>query len=169
MSDDDSEEKCIYCHDSDEPLILYQHTCGDYKIHQKCLNVWIDEYKMSCIVCRKEIVSSDEEAPQAEYSAQDLACINNVLNNMIDQEVVNNPNIQMVNQQPVVENQAIQVVVDEPPVENQVIINQLNENTDRCVCCNEENRCRTIACTILILVVVGCGIAMLSTMLVIFL
>ena len=52
-----NDDECIFCHDKNElPLINYQHTCGTYKIHQKCLDDWFILNNISCIICRENII-----------------------------------------------------------------------------------------------------------------
>lgn len=52
------EESCIICHDSNESLIEYIHSCGKYLVHQNCIDIWNNEYD-TCFICRK----NDNEVP----------------------------------------------------------------------------------------------------------
>ena len=52
-------DDCIFCQDNmNSPLIEYEHTCGKYKIHQKCLDNWFLSNNISCIICRENIVNN---------------------------------------------------------------------------------------------------------------
>lgn len=59
MNDDDDE--CIICQDNDfdNIIINYNHTCGNYKVHQNCLDEWFKEKRDNCFVCRKNIIEDD--------------------------------------------------------------------------------------------------------------
>lgn len=55
MSED---ETCIICKDdesSDRQIIVYEHTCGKYNIHDSCLEEWHNNYPNSCFLCRNDI------------------------------------------------------------------------------------------------------------------
>ena len=54
------EESCIICHDSNESLIEYIHSCGKYLVHQNCIDTWNNEYD-SCFICRKN--DNNQEMP----------------------------------------------------------------------------------------------------------
>lgn len=58
----DENNECIFCQDEtiDSPLVNYEHNCGKYLIHQKCLDNWFLKNNQSCIICRNNILSSDE-------------------------------------------------------------------------------------------------------------
>ena len=49
----DNEHKCIICHTSNN-LIKYTHKCGNYIIHQECLDVWSSQSN-TCFLCREYI------------------------------------------------------------------------------------------------------------------
>ena len=53
----DSENICIICHNTDE-LIEYSHKCGNYIIHQKCLDLWNSENN-SCFICREPVKNNN--------------------------------------------------------------------------------------------------------------
>lgn len=46
------DESCIICHDTNESLIEYIHSCGKYLVHQNCIDTWNNEYD-TCFICRK--------------------------------------------------------------------------------------------------------------------
>ena len=55
---------CVICHEEEnentnDHLILYQHGCGDYYVHQKCLEKWYKKEGYECLICREKIL--DEE------------------------------------------------------------------------------------------------------------
>ena len=55
-------DECIVCCQSDEnsKLYNYNHNCGSYKIHQKCLHEWLLKEGNSCIICRKDAFTNEE-------------------------------------------------------------------------------------------------------------
>lgn len=55
-------DECIVCCQSDEnsKLYNYNHSCGSYKIHQKCLHEWLLKEGNSCIICRKDAFTNEE-------------------------------------------------------------------------------------------------------------
>ena len=147
MSDNDeesitNEDQCVYCLGIEEKLINYEHNCGKYKIHQKCLDEWMSEYGTSCIICRKDILDNSTSTPN-EPNINDITASNSImLNNLINQAAINiiNQNTNNVNQVEVVIDQEEQgqVVIDQEE-QGQVAINQ----EESCVCCNAENRGRS--------------------------
>ena len=57
----ENNNECIVCQDeTGKPLILNQHGCGNYFIHQECLNIWYTKHGFTCIICRKNIIDSDD-------------------------------------------------------------------------------------------------------------
>ena len=54
------EESCIICHDSNESLIEYIHSCGKYLVHQNCIDIWNNKYD-TCFICRKN--DNNQEMP----------------------------------------------------------------------------------------------------------
>jgi len=74
----DNDIECIVCQDNiNSPFIKYQHTCGIYDIHQKCLDEWFLKNSHNCIICRNNIlsptnseISSSRESPtNSEFSS----------------------------------------------------------------------------------------------------
>lgn len=49
--------ECILCHDNynNDKLIEYQHKCGRYYIHKKCLLLWSKKHNNECIICRDKL------------------------------------------------------------------------------------------------------------------
>ena len=52
--------ECIYCNENDN-LIIYEHTCGKYYIHQECLDKWFYKHGVDCIICRNNIIENDNQ------------------------------------------------------------------------------------------------------------
>ena len=38
---------------------MYQHGCGNYWIHQDCLEKWYNKEGFECLVCREKIIDND--------------------------------------------------------------------------------------------------------------
>ena len=47
--------ECILCHESYDKLIKYEHKCGIYYIHKKCLLLWFKKHNNECIICRNKL------------------------------------------------------------------------------------------------------------------
>ena len=62
-------------------LILYQHGCGDYYIHQSCLDKWYNKEGYECIICREKILNEEDNYYQSSTE------INNSTNIIEDEEI----------------------------------------------------------------------------------
>jgi len=45
---------CIICYKSNN-LINYHSHCGIFKIHKKCLGLWLTQSNYQCLICRKNL------------------------------------------------------------------------------------------------------------------
>ena len=54
-------EQCIICLESEGKILDYEHTCGKYKVHEKCMFDWLAKNNCECLVCRKKIITEEEE------------------------------------------------------------------------------------------------------------
>jgi len=53
---------CIICQDNtEEEIIKYQHGCGNYWIHNSCLNIWFQHSGFVCVICRNNIIDDDDD------------------------------------------------------------------------------------------------------------
>ena len=78
---------CIVCHEDSTPenkLILYQHGCGDFLIHNTCLENWYKKEGFQCIICRENImneennqVQNNDENEPIQPLIQNISNINN--------------------------------------------------------------------------------------------
>ena len=61
LTDSDESNTCLICTISnEEDIILYQHDCGQYYVHSKCLNDWfMSKQNYECFVCRENIIKED--------------------------------------------------------------------------------------------------------------
>ena len=57
-----NEAFCIICYKSNN-LINYHSHCGIFKIHKKCLGLWLTQSNYQCLICRKNL------KPQLIYSS----------------------------------------------------------------------------------------------------
>ena len=65
---------CIICLEEGR-LIEYDH-CGNYHVHQKCLNKW---KSTECFICRKNLIESldiESESSQISEQINDIQIIN---------------------------------------------------------------------------------------------
>lgn len=66
-----SEKICFVCEDSlNSQIISYQHSCGKYDIHQQCLDNWVNQYGMSCIICRQNIIHNSGSDDDSSYDIE---------------------------------------------------------------------------------------------------
>ena len=116
-------EICIICNDESDDLLKYEHKCGIYYIHSSCLNEWIDINKTSCVVCRENIISSDEE--EEPPSPSGLRIIDDLANFDMDGTA-----LQILQQavQQVVQQAQINIPVAPPPQENTGAVRQAQIN-----------------------------------------
>ena len=49
-----NEAFCIICYKS-KNLINYHSHCGEFKIHKKCLGLWLTQSNYQCLICRKNL------------------------------------------------------------------------------------------------------------------
>jgi hypothetical protein len=54
-------EQCIICLETDGEIYDYEHTCGIYKVHSHCITTWLSENNCECLICRKKIITEEEE------------------------------------------------------------------------------------------------------------
>ena len=80
---------CFVCHEEgcSEKLILYQHGCGNYYIHQSCLDKWYKKEGYECIICREKILN--EEETYYKSSSTEVNNLTNITDNN-QRIVVNN-------------------------------------------------------------------------------
>ena len=54
-------EQCIICLETSGKIYEYEHTCGTYKVHKQCITTWLSENNCECLICRKKIITEEEE------------------------------------------------------------------------------------------------------------
>ncbi len=66
-----SDTECILCQDESvkSPIIDYSHICGNYKIHQLCLDKWFIKNSYSCLICRNNIISSSSSSSSSSENS----------------------------------------------------------------------------------------------------
>ena len=95
-NDSVSYDSCFFCFETkEEPPILYQH-CGNYYIHQVCLDEWMKENGPVCIVCKENILdkSNNEIGDVLDENSVtiriDDPSPNNQINNIPPSEMLTN-------------------------------------------------------------------------------
>ena len=66
-----SDTECILCQDEsvESPIIDYSHNCGNYKIHQSCLDEWFIKNSSSCLICRNNIINSSSSSTNSSSTS----------------------------------------------------------------------------------------------------
>ena len=47
--------ECSFCLIDDNHTFLFKHTCGQYYVHQSCLQQWSNLHPHICFICRQPI------------------------------------------------------------------------------------------------------------------
>jgi hypothetical protein len=73
---------CLICQEeNNNTTIFYQHGCGDYYLHQECLDKWYKINGYTCIICRNNIIDNDYECNDYKEDGRRIYNITEITNN----------------------------------------------------------------------------------------